>query len=645
MKISNRLNGPSAAQWAALLSLLLLAMAFAWRRISGHDIGFQIAGGDWIIRNLRFPAKDMFSTTAADLDYIDLHWIYQVTVSLTRKLFGEFGLVAENAVLIAAAFFIAFLRTVRTRKWNELAAWQIVFFLGIWSVAVLFELRPHTFSWIYFNLLLLILDEAMDGRRRMLWLVPVIMLLWANTHSLFVLGWLVLGCYVVGSLWTTRTLKDPLIVVAVLSVAAPFLNPYGVRGVMLPFIQFGQLQAGSLFKETIKELASPLNPDAYMTNGSFVLFQPLFPFHLFLLVSFAAFFRRLKRVRMHELLLFLFFAYLGLTAVKNIGFFIFAALPMTIDGLSGPVPDRPGQAETEAPPLPRRGPAILHSLDWVTAGASVILITAIITNAYYINFRSNDRFGYRYNNLTLPVEASGFLREHHLDGTLLNHFDFGGFFIQALPQKVSIDGRNELYGDERYARYSLLWALPDKKPILEQYNPDIVAFPHHDEFLWVHYLTNDTTWRLAYVDELAAIYLRRGYADSVPAVRNDRYTGGFEPISEERIDGLLRRNDPAAWSLLPPRLQYFPQVEFGLSNFCYFADRFDEAVQMTLNGMLRCTVPCPEAYYNLGHYFFEKKDYRRSAYCYGRFLLTNFDPVARQRLDEMRMRRVATGRL
>jgi hypothetical protein len=47
------------------------------------------------------------------------------------------------------------------------------------------------------------------------------------------------------------------------------------------------------------------------------------------------------------------------------------------------------------------------------------------------------------------VNAVNFLRQNPPPGPLYNTFDWGGFLMWYMPQyPVSIDGRNDLYGDE-----------------------------------------------------------------------------------------------------------------------------------------------------------------------------------------------------
>ena len=92
----------------------------------------------------------------------------------------------------------------------------------------------------------------------------------------------------------------------------------------------------------------------------------------------------------------------------------------------------------------------------------------------------------------------------------MNHISFGGYFMHALPQQIFIDGRNEVIG-ESFAREYVKSSTPEGLDELVRRNrPDIAAFPHKEGLSWVSYFSRDTlNWRLAYFDEVAALYLRR----------------------------------------------------------------------------------------------------------------------------------------
>jgi hypothetical protein len=615
-----------------LALLLTLAVVFAFRQLYSPDIGFHLKAGKWMLENFKFPVNDLFTYTINDHRYVDLQWLYQIFVTVIDKVSGDFGLVASNAVLVAICFALVIFRITRKVKLDGLLNWQLLLFLGITSLALIFEPRPHTFSWLYLNIVFIILDEYSEKRKNLLLFLPVVMVLWTNTHSIFIIGWIVIGSYMIDSVWKERRLWTPMVRYGLLSIGISIINPYFFDGILFPFRQFQLLQGANVFKNSVNELTSPLNFSNYYINGDFTLFQPLFYFHLFLLAGIIAFFRGLKRIQLHELLIFLFFAYLGLSAVKNVGFFVFAVLPGVIKWLQpGGIMGRGRMSKKKLPDSGR----IQAALNGLAILLSVYLTISIITDSFYIYYRSNFRFGYKTSNLILPDKAAQYLLDHKLEGKILNYVDFGGFLMNKLPQKVAIDGRFEIIGEQFFIKYTRLWNQINKGPMLKEYEPQIVIFPHQNNFLWIHYFRKDTTWRLLYFDELSAVYIKKGYADDVPAYSYADQMKDYPPVSGAQIDSILGARYSADFYPLSFEKRYYPQMEMGLSTFCYYDDHFEEAVRIGLHGLMISSEAWPEMYYDLGHYFYELKEFERAKNCYLRYLETNVNQLASDRVSEI----------
>ena len=436
----------------------------------------------------------------------------------------------------------------------------------------------------------------------------------------------------------------PLTYYAAVSILVCFINPYGWNGVLYPFRQLQILERQNIFNSTIGELTSPLSLGTYFDNGRFILFQALFAFQIFLIISLYIFFRYLKNRSLTEILLYGAFCIIGISGVKNIGYFVFAVTPLIIKDISHHPNDalKVQQSNFFLVQIKTWTQNVIFKriMSFIIIVFSVFLMFFIITDRYYVYVRTNSRFGTHYNTLMLPCNAAQFLRAHHLEGRILNQFSFGGFLMKTLPQPVSIDGRNEVTGEQFYAEYSALWNNPDKKPILGKFHPEIIIFSPLYELPWVDYLRNDSTWRLAFVDETAAIYLKVGYASEIPTVTEQSMSQGYKLIPQDSIDVVLHRPYPKRTSLFTLQRVYLPQKEICLSTFCYYNNWDSISYQIGLNGLMNATVSCPEMYYNLGNYFFDMRQFERSAYCYERFLETNNDPLARARAAAFRLKMI-----
>ncbi len=204
--------------------------------------------------------------------------------------------------------------------------------------------------------------------------------------------------------------------------------------------------------------------------------------------------------------------------------------------------------------------------------------------------------------------------------------------MNALPQKVFIDGRNELTGEQFFREYWNMNSDFGKKLVVEKYKPDIIIFPYSKAPSWVQYFRKSADWRLTYFDEAAAVYLRKDYRPDVATVDSRFQSEDVNQFENAKLDSLLRSFEGDGFFSSLVREQYYPQQELDLSGFCYYNDWLDAAIYYAAIGLRRSTIECPEVYFNLGTYFYQKKDYERAKYCYWRFLQTNRNPIAEQRL-------------
>jgi hypothetical protein len=77
------------------------------------------------------------------------------------------------------------------------------------------------------------------------------------------------------------------------------------------------------------------------------------------------------------------------------------------------------------------------------------------------------RLGYVVGNQSrveakeFPAAAAAFISSHALPGPMLNHYNWGGYFIWKLyPQyRVFIDGRADMYGDSFMDEYAATYAV------------------------------------------------------------------------------------------------------------------------------------------------------------------------------------------
>lgn len=92
---------------------------------------------------------------------------------------------------------------------------------------------------------------------------------------------------------------------------------------------------------------------------------------------------------------------------------------------------------------------------------------------------------------------------------MLNDYGWGGYLILVMPEhKVFVDGRNDFYGPDLMQDFSCLSKVcPDWESILRQYGVGWTILPRAHPLNELLALRTD--WRLAYGDDVTAIYVRK----------------------------------------------------------------------------------------------------------------------------------------
>lgn len=391
------------------------------------------------MENFSFPEKDTFTYSANENKYIDLNWLYQLLMYSIYSIAGSTGLILTNSIFILISVYLLFKRTIHQ---SFLLPW--ICLLGILAISPSFEIRPHTLSWMFLSIALFILQKYYDGNKKTIRWLPLIMILWVNCHSLFVLGFVVIGCYGVSIFVNKKDVLKDYIIWSALAVAACLLNPYGWHCFSIPLEQLFILQDGNIFKANIRELQSPFSASQYEFTFKNLFLQWHF-FDLFILAAIISLLINLKKHKIHEWLIAIIFFYFAYSAIKNIGYFIFAITPIIANVFPPAVKNKKNKRTTIS-----LTDKYVRQLSIVFLAVCTLLILVVRTNALYIHYRATYRFGFGWQNSNLPVKATAFLINNHFKGKMLNQLDFGGYLEFFTRQKVYIDGRLEVMGKELF---------------------------------------------------------------------------------------------------------------------------------------------------------------------------------------------------
>ena len=548
----------SSERWrrALLASLPTLAFLLGCFPLADFDVWWHLRTGQLIVATHTVPRFDLFTYTNASRPWIDVYWLYQVGLALLYSAGGASALVLLKATAGAVIVGLSIVgRRPEHRAWPLALAWLP----GLLMVSGRLSERPEAASLVLLSAFLFLLARAPRAPRA-LWLLPILQVLWVNCHGFFVLGPLVLVAY--ATEWAIERVRPPaapvdrppartFVAVALSTLFACLVGPYGMKAVMLPLAQFHTLGNAGLYRAAIGELRS---------MGDFIAIAGVWNPYLLAyfatvilgLGSFVWCARRGRQVRLFRASIFAAGAYLAWQATRNNALFGVIAVFVTTWNLDDALAARP--IVEVAPTTRSRGRAPAGKVSrtsrasrpakasrarrWPEPNAVLLaavgaLALATLSGALYSWSGEGRRVGLGERRLWFAHDACAFLARPDLPARIVayNISQAGVCIAHSAPQhKQFMDPRLEVNTQETFERYldgiRRLWkndigwenALgidynrPDELPaILIERGPLGRA---------AEILSHDPRWRCVFADQLATVFVATRFAEQhhLPAV-------------------------------------------------------------------------------------------------------------------------------
>lgn len=409
---------------------LLLAVVFtvaAALRLQGidPDLWWHIRAGEWMLDHRQLLQIDLFSSTRFGAEWQHPDWLAEIIIAAIYRLAGLKGVFLFFAALYTAGVALI-MRTSRAHR----AVTLVIALLAVLGSTVAAAPKPVLFSFVCFIVFLITLDRADFRTQRIV--LPLVMILWSNTHGGFSLGFLLVGAYWFyplaetiirnGLIEKTRPIIPPEIrrhmirfaALAGLVLIASLINPYGVDNLTY-LVRSTEVQSGAM-SELIQEWLPPDFREAGMQILLGVICANLLLFYL------------APRKQVLGMLLVLFFTAMALIHARMILFWAPVAQYFLGQALYYPT-----QQESAEKP-------------WVKSVFAVVAVLVIMLPA---TFMLTDEAIRERAAKDYPVRATEYLLEHGRPGNLFNIYHWGGYLQLAAPEyPVFIDGRADLFGDE-----------------------------------------------------------------------------------------------------------------------------------------------------------------------------------------------------
>src|SRR5579883_2494937 len=166
------------------------AALYAATPLSDRDWPWHLADFDRMTREGLWPwsralFEDRFSY-ASEGDFLPVHWIFEVTLGVAERAMGVAGVEVVRVFLVALAFALL-AGLLGKRGLGPLASAAVALIVAAATRGRLLE-RPHLVTLIG---LILLWDQLLgfrEGKKKHLWMLVPLFLVWANSHPGVVYG-------------------------------------------------------------------------------------------------------------------------------------------------------------------------------------------------------------------------------------------------------------------------------------------------------------------------------------------------------------------------------------------------------------------------------------------------------------------------
>jgi len=232
---------PSLTDVAFLLPIPFIFVNLVGAKVllQDEDTGWHVRTGEWILANHRLPYSDMFSFTRPGAPWFAWEWLWDVMFGWLHQHGGMAAVVLASLLVICLTCALTYRLALRKCD-NVLIAFGVTL-VAIAGSTIHWLARPHLFTLLFVVIFYHILERVQDGRTRLLWWLPFLMVLWTNIHGGWIAGFLLILPYAAGELTAFAIERAPELrrrallrargysLCAAGCLLATFVNPYTYR--------------------------------------------------------------------------------------------------------------------------------------------------------------------------------------------------------------------------------------------------------------------------------------------------------------------------------------------------------------------------------------------------------------------------------
>lgn len=533
--------------------VLLVALAFylGCFEMGNFDIWWHLRTGQ-LIPERGVPTTDWYGFASEGNAWIDVHWGFQLVMSAIHSRFGVPGMIFAKAVVGALAFTLCVLAYDRR--------WPVAVQVGVWLPALLLMssrlyVRPELFTLLYTAAYLCILFHA-ENKPRLLWLLPLVQLFWANFQGLFIFGPILLGMYWCEALLRIRQAPDVirhLLPVTALVAVACCISPYRIGNVLFVFELWTRMRPeGQVFRENIAEL---MDLTTFWKRGGYgneYLWTLVFLLGLSAVSVVVAWKEILFRRRLFRVLPLIAFGWLSWQATRNGNHFAVVSGTVISWNLGSVIGERP-----------------FRRLALGVNIAAVLLVAYFVVHGdWYERVGGHRRTGFRERQGFYSHQAMLIAGQPGMpDRAAVMHMGHAALYIfhNGPEKKVLFDGRLEVHTQSEFEQY-IAWqdAMSqgrDWDRLLRLLEVDLLIVDGEYNHRSQTSALLHPDWRCIHMDDVLAVFVRRSAPLPKGVEEFDfRYWlfDGRLPLFQSPLPRPARK---PGWWLLPPDFVFPDQAD------------------------------------------------------------------------------------
>lgn len=474
--------------------LLFLAFSFLFHNDQSfnQDLGRHLKLGEIIWNTHTVPTTNLFSYTYPNFPFINHHWLFEVIVYLGSITIGLQAMLVTKFLLLLLIVWVILVVAYKTKS----ALFFSVSFVFLHLLRGRSELRPEILSFLFTVLHLYILERFVKNNSKLVYTLPLISLVWANSHIYFPVGLFIQAIFLGDLLFRkyvqkVANLEKKIITLACIwgaSLLAPFVNPNFVKGALYPFTVFNNYGVTITENKTIFALQEIqfVNPDfGFYYMAAFIVFASIY----------ASFFR--TKFSLKNICLTLLGLALATQSIRGFPYLLLISLPYVLMNFN-----------------------YIKANVWVKTTNIIIVVLILFEALFYL---TGTYYALTYRTWTPKLvftedakPAMDYVIAHKLPGEIFNNFNIGSYiFYRGYPDyKVSVDGRPEAY-PASYFPEEYLPALADYKKfknLEKERGIKTVIFSIMDQnketLSFFNAINKDPEWKIVFLDQFMIVLIK-----------------------------------------------------------------------------------------------------------------------------------------